>query len=103
MIDTTEIYNCLHEAFPGHLFSLTELFIDTEKLDPFYKVWVGTPAGEWKKLRIKLRSGLFDDAEISKRLCYPDSSVNMKSEVMNVIVHEVREELEENETTHTIT
>ena len=94
MIDPAEVLECLHQAFPGHLFSLSELYISEEMFEPFWKVWVGTPIGEWIKLKIKIRSGLLDDAETSKRLYYPDSTINMRTEMKNVIVHEVRKELE---------
>ena len=79
MIDPAEVLECLHQAFPGHLFSLSELYISEEMIEPFWKVWVGTPAGDWIKLKVRIRSGLFNDAETFRA---------------DVIVNKVREELE---------
>ena len=90
----TEFMGLLDSEFPGYKFNTTPAEYDSETFEPMRGVVVRTPKGELLKLRTVLRAGLADDAYVSKDLSPPDSTINLEQEVKNVLIQEIRKEME---------
>ncbi len=88
-----ELTELLHKEFPGYVFEIGPAFIHIDSFVPLRRITVGTPKGEWIKLKTQLHDGVEDDVRESAAILGVPL-LDLGDEIKNMIFHEIRQELE---------